>query len=131
MSSTRGDFALLLAAPDPVEADLARDLLSGAGIPSLLHGQDRDFAEMGAAIHMGVARPDLLVPRSALERARELLRETWSGGDVTDEMAVASPVIEEETGRSGLQALVWLVFVGVLVCVVFVTYSIFFQPRAH
>ena len=76
MSSTRADFALLLASPDPVEADLARDLLESAGIPSMLHGQDRDFAELGAG-HAGISRPDLLVPKSAFERAREVLIEAW------------------------------------------------------
>jgi hypothetical protein len=77
VNSPRSEFALLLAAPDPIEADLARNLLSTAGIPSLLHGQDRDFAELGAAAHMGISRPDLLVPKSALGRARELLAEAW------------------------------------------------------
>ena len=77
MASPRADFALLLAAPDPVAADLARGLLEEAGIPSLLHGQDRDFAELGAAGHAGISRPDLLVPKSALVRARQILEEAW------------------------------------------------------
>jgi hypothetical protein len=77
MSSTRADFALLLAAPDPVEADLAKQLLESEGIPSMLHGQDRDLAELGGASHQGISRPDLLVPKSALERARHVLSEAW------------------------------------------------------
>ncbi|MFN0007162.1 MAG: putative signal transducing protein [Planctomycetota bacterium] len=76
MSSTRADFALLLGSPDPVEAALAKDLLSAEGIPSMLHGQDRDLAELGAG-HAFIARPDLLVPKSALVRAREVLIEAW------------------------------------------------------
>ena len=81
MSSTRADFALLLESPDPVEADLAKDLLAAEGIPSMLHGQDRDLAELGAAGHASISRPDLLVPKGALSRAREVLREAW--GDTT------------------------------------------------
>jgi putative signal transducing protein len=77
MSSIRDDFALLLAAPDPVEADLARNLLDSAGIPSLLQGQDRDIAELGASSHSTISRPDLYVPKSAVERARAVLREAW------------------------------------------------------
>ncbi len=77
MSSIRNDFDLLLAAPDPVEADLARNLLQAAGIPSILQGQDRDFAELGASSHSAIARPDLFVPKGALERARAILREAW------------------------------------------------------
>ena len=77
MISIRDDFALLLAAPDPVEADLARNLLDAAGIPSLLQGQDRDLAELGSSSHSAIARPDLFVPKAALERARSILRQAW------------------------------------------------------
>jgi hypothetical protein len=77
MTSIRDDFALLLPAPDPVEADLARNLLEAEGIPSLLQGQDRDLAELGASSHSSVSRPDLYVPKAALERARQILREAW------------------------------------------------------
>lgn len=83
MSGPRTDFALLLEAPNPVQAELARGLLEEAGIPTLLHGQDRDLAELGAAVHMAVSRPDLYVPRPELERARSLLAEAFgpAGGD--------------------------------------------------
>jgi hypothetical protein len=77
MTSIRNDFALLLPAPDPVEADLARNLLEASGIPSLLQGQDRDLAELGASSHNSISRPDLYVPKAALERARAILREAW------------------------------------------------------
>ncbi len=77
MSSFREEFGLLLAAPDPVEAELARNLLQTAGIPSMLQGQDRDLAELGASSHAAIARPDLYVPKTALERARAILREAW------------------------------------------------------
>ena len=77
MKSPRQEFDLLLEAPDPVEADLARELLASEKIPSLLHGQDRDFAELGAASHATISRPDLYVPKGTLERARAILREAW------------------------------------------------------
>lgn len=73
MTGPREEFALLLAAPHPVRAELARNVLQEAGIPALLHGQDRDFAELGAQVHMALARPDLYVPKAALERARAVL----------------------------------------------------------
>lgn len=81
MASPAEDFALLLAAPDAVEAELAVNLLEAAGIPSLLHGQDRDFAELGHAVHLAVGRPDLYVPRAALEDARRVLEEAWGPGE--------------------------------------------------
>ena len=68
---------VLLSAPDPVKGELARNLLEGAGIPSMFHGPDRDIAELGTAVHMAFTRPDLLVPASALEQAREILQEAW------------------------------------------------------
>jgi len=70
-------FDLLLAAPDAVEAELARGILAAHGIPCLLHGQDRDFAELGCAAHRVASRPDLYVPKGAGERARALLDEAW------------------------------------------------------
>lgn len=110
MSSTRSDFALLLAAPDPVEADLARGLLAAAGIPCMLHGQDRDLAELGAASHMGIARPDVLVPKAALSRAREVLDEAWGAGPIPDEDPLASLRIRSSSSRSA--------FVGFTVLIV-------------
>lgn len=91
MASPRSEFAVLLEAPDPTEADLARELLSSHGIPSMLHGMDRDIAELGSAIHSSVSRPDLLVPHSALEAARAILAETWDESALTDELAENEP----------------------------------------
>jgi hypothetical protein len=129
MASTRSEFALLLAAPDPVEADLAKDLLSSAGIPCMLHGPDRDFGELGAAAHSVLIRPDLLVPKSALARARALLRETWDGASLTDEMALGAPRIDEEPNRSRASYLPWVVFVALLAIAFLFTYARFFRPR--
>ena len=112
MSSTRADFALLLASPDPVEADLAQGLLSSAGIPCMLHGQDRDLAEFGAASHGSVARPDLLVPKSALTRARELLGEAWEGGPIADEDPDSSRAMRKSSRRS---AFLWFLILFLVV----------------
>jgi len=77
MTSPTDEYALLLAAPTATEAGLAKNLLAAAGIPCLLHGQDRDFAELGAAVHMSVARPDVFVPKAAFAEAKRLLDEAW------------------------------------------------------
>ena len=130
MSSTRADFALLLASPEPVEADLAQELLSSEGIPSMLHGQDRDLAEMGAAVHASVARPDLLVPKAAFARAREVLRESWDRGSLTDELALSFPVVEEDLQTSRSVSLLWIVFVGLLALAFVITYAPYFRPRS-
>jgi hypothetical protein len=74
---------VLLSAPNPVEAELARSLLKEAGIPSIFHGPDRDVAELGSAVHMAFTRPDLLVPAAALEAARAVLSEAW--GEIEEE----------------------------------------------
>ena len=127
MSSTRAEFALLLESPDPVEADLAKDLLASEGIPSMLHGQDWGLARFGTAVHASISRPDLLVPKSALSRAREVLRESWDGGSLTDEVALAFPLAEERS-RSG--SLPWILFVALVAVAFFLTYARFFWPRA-
>jgi hypothetical protein len=75
--SSRNEIVVLLVAPDPVEAELARGLLKEAGIPSMLHGPDMDMVELGVAAHAGLTRPDLLVPAAALEAARAILKEAW------------------------------------------------------
>ena len=77
MTSPAEEYALLLAAATPVDAALAKDLLAAEGIPCLFHSQDRDLAELGAAVHMTISRPDVYVPKEALDRAVEILREAW------------------------------------------------------
>jgi Putative prokaryotic signal transducing protein len=94
MGGPADGFVRLLAAPDAVEAELARDLLRSAGIPSLLHGQDRDLAELGQAIHMRISRPDVYVPAAELERARNVLAEAWDESALTDELAMSTPRAE-------------------------------------
>lgn len=77
MTDPYHEFDLLLEAPSATNAKLAQNLLEEAGIPSMLHGQDRDFAELGEAVHMNVARPDVLVPKGSLPEARKVLTDAW------------------------------------------------------
>ena len=67
MTRPSDEYALLLAAPGAVASDLAKNLLEAEGIPCLQHGMDRDTAELAHAVHMGVSRPDLDVPKPAYE----------------------------------------------------------------
>jgi hypothetical protein len=82
MGKITDDYALLLAAPSMTEVELAEGLLREAGIPFITHGLDRDLAELGTVVHDTVARPDLYVPKAALDKARAVLREAW--GDDAD-----------------------------------------------
>jgi hypothetical protein len=95
MSSPRDEFALLLATPNPIEVDMAQDLLASAGIPSVLHGDERLNMYSIAGTWSVSKRPDLLVPKSALERARALLREAWDKNALTDDVALGAPSGEE------------------------------------
>jgi hypothetical protein len=75
MGRPRDDFDLLLEAPHPVEAELARGMLADAGIPVLMHGGDFDVAELGSATHAMLRRPDMYVPKGARARAEQVLRD--------------------------------------------------------
>jgi len=77
MGSPSKDFERVLAAADPVTIELARGILSGAGIPSLAHGPDFDVAELGRAAHDVMRHQDLYVPRGELTRSLDLLEEAW------------------------------------------------------
>jgi len=81
MAATRDDPAVLLEAANPTVLELARGLLAEAGIPCLVQGPDFDVAELGLAAHQSVRGGDLLVPASALERARAVLEEAWGSED--------------------------------------------------
>jgi hypothetical protein len=76
MSQDR-EFAPLLENVETVTIELARNLLDAEGIPSIAQGPDFDVAELGRLAHGVVRRQDLLVPRSALSRARDVLRAAW------------------------------------------------------
>ena len=73
------DFALLLAAANKTKLELAQSLLKAAGIPTLIDASDSGAA-VGTYLGLGVdfsTTKDLYVPRSALSRARDVLREAW------------------------------------------------------
>lgn len=78
MPSPSEEHALLLAAANPVDAKLAKDLLAAEGIPCLFHSQDYGIGDLGPESHMAISRPDVYVPKAALEQAVQLLRETWT-----------------------------------------------------
>lgn len=71
--------ALLLEGANRIRIELARNLLAEAGIPCVVEGPDFDVAELGSAAHDMIRGQDLLVPRSALERARSILDQAWGG----------------------------------------------------
>jgi hypothetical protein len=77
MQRFSGEFDVVLAALNHIEAELARDVLTGAGIPSMHHAPDFDFAEFGAAAYGQLWHGDLLVPRGAREAARAALVAAW------------------------------------------------------
>jgi hypothetical protein len=81
MSTPSEDFALLIPAANAVEAKLSKELLESHGIPVLLHGMDRDMAELGASGNMEASHPDVYVPVAALKEAVKVLSETWENFD--------------------------------------------------
>ena len=107
MGRPRDDFDLLLKAPHPVEAEVARGMLAEAGIPTLVHGADFDLAELGAA-HALLRRADVYVPRGERSRARAVLSEAGFAEPLAVEPG-------EDVERAGTRAwqrwtllLVWL-----------------------
>ena len=77
MPTPEEEFALLLDSADAVEADLARNLLDAAGIPSLTTGPDFDIAELGVAAHHVVRGASVFVTRDRLKEAQGVLCEAW------------------------------------------------------
>ena len=130
MRSTRSDFALLLTSLDPVEAELAKDLLSSEGIPSMLHSPYQQIVGLAYGGPWSVGRSDLVVPKTALTRAREVLSETWDGGALTDEIALASPFVEEELQPSRSRSILWGLFVGLVAVAFIFTYARYLWPRS-
>ena len=78
MPNSDEDHAILLAAPDWAEAQMAKNVLAEAGIPSLLREINSGLLECGPELQSAMHRPDLMVPRALLERARAALSEAWS-----------------------------------------------------
>lgn len=85
MGSLANDYDLLLSAPNPVEAALAKDLLAEHGIPSFTSGRDRDMAELGSGVHNAITRPDVFVPKGMRERAQAIIDEAWDAEPLPDE----------------------------------------------
>jgi hypothetical protein len=100
MGSPYKDYDLLLQAPNPVEAALAKDLLAAQGIPCFVHGRDRDMAELGAGVHDALTRPDVFVPKGELERARAILDAAWSAEPITEATPVGDLVANETPPRA-------------------------------
>jgi hypothetical protein len=71
------EFALVVRGANKVEIDLARELLSEAEIPVLVHGPDFDVAELGVEVHQQLRARDLYVPRELRGRALEALSSAW------------------------------------------------------
>jgi hypothetical protein len=84
MKRMNEEFDVLLFSIDPIAGDLARDLLSGVNIPSMLNGPDFDRAELGLATHNVIRHPDLLVPKGSREKARAVLVEAWGEAKVAE-----------------------------------------------
>lgn len=83
MAKIDEEYALVLEHVDKTVADMARNLLEQEGIPTLLHGPDFDIAELGLAAHSQVRGVGVYVPRTAFDRASEVLAEAW--GDLEGE----------------------------------------------
>ncbi len=71
------DYAPVLEGVDRIIGEMAKNVLSEAGIPSLLHGPDFDMAELGAYAHSAVRGLTVFVPRNAEARAKEVLGDTF------------------------------------------------------
>jgi hypothetical protein len=127
MTSPRDEFDLLLEAPTSVEADMAREILGQAGIPTYFHGRDRDMAELGTAIHYNLTRPDVFVPKGRRAEAQAILKETWDESALTDEVALSVPVEDEPfvPRAPARRVWTWVVAVAVLVAFLVVYYENF------
>ncbi len=74
-----GRYAKAVSSVPRYEAEIARQLLSEAGIPCFVHGPDFDRAELGAS-HDMVRHVDVHVAPADLERAKATLAEAWGPG---------------------------------------------------
>lgn len=119
MGSLARDYDLLLEAPSPVDAALAKDLLTEHGIPSFTAGRDRDMAELGVGVHNALTRPDLFVPKGMREKARAVLEEAWSAERIeSPELAPDDPDREREVvavARARTSKLGWVAIAALLV----------------
>ena len=77
MGRTDEEFAVVAEGLNRVEADMAKNVLEEAGIPSMIHQPDFDFVEIGRAAHDMVRGTKVLVPHAAVEKARKVLDAVW------------------------------------------------------
>ena len=92
----KNDYALVLKAGNTVQADLARNLFTEAGIPCLVHGPDFDIAELGIAAHNMLRGTNVYVPHELRNRAREVLEAAWGPLDA-DGRPLSPPNGQDET----------------------------------
>jgi hypothetical protein len=132
MSSNSSEFDLLLEAPTSVEADMAREILAQEGIPTFMHGKDRDLAELGAAVHSAYTRPNLFVPKGRRAEAQAILDEAWDKSALSDEVALSVPSVDEPLVPRASSRRFWSYAIGVLtlVAVFLVYYHEFLLTRA-
>ncbi|MBK7874905.1 MAG: DUF2007 domain-containing protein [Planctomycetes bacterium] len=104
MGSLNDDYDLLLTAPNPVEAALAKDLLAEHGIPSFTHGFDRDLADLGTGVHNAISRPNVYVPKGQRERAQAILAEAWDARPLPDDGPGAPPDANDPKWSSSADA---------------------------
>ena len=131
MSSPRTEFDLLLQAPTSVEAEMAREILSQEGIPTYLHGRDRDLAELGVAIHNSLTRPDLYVPKGRGAEAEAILKAAWDESALSDELALSVPTDDEVLRPPRSIPRLWSILFGVaaLVAILCIYYRDFILSR--
>jgi Putative prokaryotic signal transducing protein len=124
MASQNAEFDLLLEAPDPTTAKLAQDVLEQGGIPSMLAENASDTIHLAYGLRSPDARPNLLVPKGARDRALAMLREAWDREALTDEIALSAggeAVAAQPVASRGIGAWGWLV-VAVIVLILVLTY---------
>jgi hypothetical protein len=86
------EFAVLLEGINGMQAGMAASLLEDVGIPTMQHGPDFDVAELGSATHSMLRGTSLLVPHSALTRAKKVLDDAgWGVALDADEDGSESP----------------------------------------
>jgi hypothetical protein len=121
MRSPTEDYDLVLEAPNPTEAELAKDLLASRGITCFTLGADRDLAELGAGVHNSLTRPNVYVEKGKGDSARAILDEAWAKEPLAASFDVGERVDETPDPRPAsplsTTALLVVIVLGVVVAV--------------